>query len=196
MTNPLHPLEQASVRRFEAFALNPAGEQGFGFGKASALALGYPANLLDQLPARVVETFAGVANPWQRESPQPGESVLDAGCGSGTDLLLARHWVGDTGSVTGVDAAPAMLQRIRQACPTCDLIQATLNHIPLPDQSFHRIVSNGVLNLCVDKAAVLAEWFRLLKPGGTLHLADMLNDSNQAPDLPPSPESLEASWSA
>lgn len=194
MTNPLHPLEQASIRRFQAFALHPAGEQGFGYGKASALALGYPANLLDQLPARVVETFAGVANPWLQESPQPGESVLDAGCGSGTDLLLARQWVGDTGSVTGVDAAPAMLQRLREAYPTGNLIQATLNHIPLPDQLFHRIASNGVLNLCVDKAAVLAEWFRLLKPGGTLHLADMLKDSPEAPETAPSPESLEATW--
>jgi predicted peroxiredoxin len=87
----------------------------FPTGRAWALDLGYPADLLARVPEESAESFAGVANPFALGSLFPGEDVLDLGSGAGTDSLIAAQMVGPGGSLTGIDMTPKMLAKARAA---------------------------------------------------------------------------------
>ena len=149
----------------------------FPTGRAWAEDLGYPDELAN-VPESAVESFAGVANPWSLGRLEPGERVLDLGCGAGTDSLVAAQMVGSDGSVTGIDMTPEMLAKARLSAETMgaanvEFVQGEAEALPFPDASFDVIVSNGVIDLIPDKAAVFSELLRVLRPGGRIQIADV-----------------------
>ncbi len=149
----------------------------FPTGRAWAEDLGYPPELAD-VPDAAVESFAGVANPWQLGRLAAGERVLDLGSGAGTDSLVAAQMVGEQGQVTGIDMTPEMLGKARAAATemgaaNVEFVEADAERLPFPDESFDVVISNGVIDLIPDKDAVFAELFRVLAPGGRIQVADV-----------------------
>jgi arsenite methyltransferase len=154
-------------------------EQDFIFptGRAWAEDLDYPGELAN-VPEAAVESFAGVANPWQLGRLKSGERVLDLGSGAGTDSLVAAQMVGERGHVTGIDMTPAMLAKARTAAAemrlaNVEFVEGEAERLPFPDESFDVVISNGVVDLIPDKDAVFAELHRVLVPGGRLQIADV-----------------------
>ncbi len=180
-------IRESVRRRFEAVAVDPAGEHRFPVGPDSARRLGYTDDELAGLPPAVLASFAGVGHPLALRRPGPGETVIDLGCGSGADSLLAARLVGPAGRVIGVDLAPAMIERARQGAAEAGLGNVEfrpgdLEALPVEAGSVGLAISNGVLNLCPDKRRVLAEVFRVLRPGGRLQMADILLEPHVTPE--------------
>jgi SAM-dependent methyltransferase len=149
----------------------------FPTGRAWAEDLGYPPELA-AVPDAAVESFAGVANPWELGRLAPGERVLDLGSGAGTDSLIAAQMVGEKGHVTGIDMTPQMLAKARLAAAemgasNVEFVESEAESLPFPDESFDVVISNGVIDLIPDKDAVFAELFRVLAPGGRIQIADV-----------------------
>lgn len=172
---------RAQVReKYREVAVDPAGEFHFQTGRALAERLGYPGALLAGLPDSAVESFAGVANPFSLRAMARGERVVDAGSGGGFDSVVAAHLVGEAGEVIGVDMTPEMLAKARAEGTRLGLghlsyREGLLESLPVGSAWADVVISNGVFNLCADKPAVLAEAFRVLKPGGWLQFADIAN---------------------
>ena len=156
-------------------------EQEFIFptGRSWAQELGYPEPELAHVPDATVESFAGVANHWKLGRIQPGEVVLDLGCGAGTDLLIAAQMTGVSGHVIGVDMTDSMLARVRDSATAMgfdnvELHESLIEALPLANASVDVVISNGVIDLVPDKDAVFDEIDRVLKPGGRLQVADVI----------------------
>jgi len=160
-----------------------SSEQGKDFifptGRAWAQDLGYPEPELSQVPDETVESFAGVANPWVHGRVGPGQTVLDLGCGAGTDLLIAAQMVGPAGRVIGIDMTESMLARARESAAALgldnvELHQSLIESLPVEDASVDVVMSNGVIDLIPDKDSVFGEIDRVLRPGGRLQIADVV----------------------
>ena len=133
---------------------------------------------LAELPAAVTASFAGVGNPHLVQPIADGSSVLDVGCGAGTDLLLAARRAGPTGRAIGVDMTEAMRARVREGAIAAGLTNVTVHDgdataLPVGDASIDVVISNGVINLVPDKTRALAELYRVVRPGGRLQIADI-----------------------
>ena len=151
----------------------------FPTGRAWAQELGYPEPELSRVPDASVESFAGVANHWTLGRIEPGEVVLDLGCGAGTDLLIAAQMTGPDGRVIGVDMTVAMLEQTRASATrmgltNVELHEALIEASPIGDASVDVVISNGVIDLVPDKDAVFDEIDRVLKRGGRLQIADVV----------------------
>jgi SAM-dependent methyltransferase len=154
-------------------------EQIFPTGREWAQELRYPEPELSRVPDDTVESFAGVANHWALGRIEPGEVVLDLGCGAGTDLLIAAQMTGPAGRVIGVDMTPAMLEQARASAAqigltNVELHESLIESLPLEDASVDIVISNGVIDLVPDKDAVFNEIDRVLRPGGRLQIADVV----------------------
>jgi arsenite methyltransferase len=173
--------------RFAKVALAPQGAQPFPIGPTSAKRLGYDAGEIDGFPASVTESFAGVGNPLALGDIRPGETVLDLGSGAGMDSILAARRVGHSGKVIGVDVTEEMTAKARRnaeitGATNVEFRLAEADALPVADETVDVVISNGVFNLCLDKAKVLAELFRVLKPGGRMQMADILLDDAVTPE--------------
>jgi arsenite methyltransferase len=151
----------------------------FPTGRAWAEDLDYPQPELSRVPDATVESFAGVANPFSLGRIEAGASVLDLGCGAGTDLLIAAQMVGPAGAVTGIDMTPSMLARAHTSAhgmglANIELHESLIESLPLDDESVDVVISNGVIDLVPDKDVVFAEIDRVLRPGGRLQIADVV----------------------
>jgi arsenite methyltransferase len=151
----------------------------FPTGRAWAQELGYPEPELSRVPNASVESFAGVANHWTLGRIEPGEVVLDLGCGAGTDLLIAAQMTGPDGRAIGVDMTPAMLAQARTSAGRMgmahvELHESLIEALPLEDASVDVVISNGVIDLVPDKETVFDEIDRVLRPGGRLQVADVV----------------------
>lgn len=174
----LHQLVRAE---YDRVAREPGGNFHFHRGPQYAAGmLRYDAQELASVPDDSTAAFAGVGNP-QRIGPiEPGETVLDVGCGGGMDLLLAAKRTGAQGRVIGVDMTPAMIERAKRSAikaglwENVDIRRGTAEELPVESDSIDVVISNGVLNLSPDKTRAFAEIYRVLRPGGRLYLADVV----------------------
>ena len=135
----------------------------------------------------MTESFCGVGNPLGLGEVLSGRTVLDLGSGAGLDSLLAARRVGPTGKVVGVDLCPEMVEKARRNASLLGLrnvqfMLAGIEKVPLPDGAVDVVISNGVFNLCLDKPKVLAEAYRVLRPGGRLQMADVLLHDDVTPE--------------
>ena len=151
----------------------------FPTGRAWAEELGYPQPELSCVPDGSVESFAGVANHFLLGRIEEGATVLDLGCGAGTDLLIAAQMAGPTGRVIGVDMTPAMLALAaisarEMGLQNFELHEGVIESLPVDDASVDVVISNGVIDLIVDKEAAFDDIDRVLKPGGRLQIADVV----------------------
>ncbi len=148
-------------------------------GKDGMAQQGYPDEILEDFPPKVLAAFCGVGNPFSLGPLNPGDAVLDIGCGVGVDSLVAGRLVGAGGRVVGLDVTLAMIERARAHQARLGLGQVTFQvgdaeALPFPDNDFDAVISNGVFNLALDKARALSEVHRVLKPGGRFMVADMV----------------------
>jgi len=174
-------LERKVQAMYRDVAQNPHGEFHFEMGRAMAERLGYRPADLDRIPAEAIDSFAGVGYYFHFLDDMEGARVLDLGSGSGMDSFLASLITGPTGTVIGLDMtdaqrAKAEALRRRHGVRNVTFVEGYIDNAPFEDGSFDVVISNGVINLAIDKPQVFREIARLLRLGGRLAIADIVTD--------------------
>jgi SAM-dependent methyltransferase len=175
----INKIEAGIRNKFIKVADSPEGLFKYPTGRSGIEAQKYDPELVGVLPEEVISSYCGVGNPFSLGPINKGDVILDIGCGTGVDTILAAMMAGPTGKAVGIDIVPEMLQRARSNVALTGLKNASFEStsggiLPFSDNEFDVVISNGVINLIPDKAALLKEVSRVLKPGGRLMLADQV----------------------
>lgn len=182
---------------YSAAAVAPMDKHPFPVGREFAESLGYPADLLDEVPGVSIAAFTGVSNVPVFAEIGEGERVLDLGCGAGLDSLIAAWRTGEGGRVFAFDFSEAMLARARRAASERGLLQiihcrADAERLPLPDGSVDTALVNGLFNLNPAREEIFKELARVLRTGGRVYAAELV-----AVEPPQSEEAVsESNWFA
>jgi SAM-dependent methyltransferase len=168
-------------KHYAEVATSPNHEFHFHTGREAARQVGYDDAIIEDIPDEVIASFAGVANPFHFGLPRSGETVLDVGSGGGVDAIIAAKAVGPEGRVIGVDMTPEMIDAARRnsdrmSLSNVEFREGLIERLPLDAQSVDLVISNGVLNLMVDKHGAYRQIERVLKPGGRFQIADICVD--------------------
>ena len=172
-------IEESIRGKYTKVASNPENLFNYPTGRLGLETLNYENQILQAMPDGVAISYCGVGNLFTLGPIYEGEAVLDVGCGTGVDTIVAANKVGPTGIVTGIDLVPKMLAQARANARMMDLknvnfLEASAEKLPFPDINFDVVISNGVFNLVIDKPRALAQAFRVLRPGGRLMIADQI----------------------
>lgn len=172
-------LRQGVREAYSQAASNPGGQHPFPVGAEFARSLGYAEELLAWAPAESLESFAGVSNVAVFAELPDSSRVVDLGCGSGLDSLVASQRVGPAGRVVGVDFSDAMLSRAntskrRLGLNNLALIQSAAEQLPLRSSWADSVLVNGIFNLNPFRDLIFQEIARILKPGGTVFGAELV----------------------
>ena len=142
------------------------------------------------IPEVALNLSRGCGNPTGFANIKPGDVVVDFGCGGGIDVILAAHKVGGQGKVIGIDFAPQMIERAKQAVSDAglkdrnvELRVADMGKTNLPDDFANVVISNCVINLCPNKEAIYKEALRLLRPAGRVAISDIVLTEGISPKL-------------
>lgn len=182
-------LREEVRKTYSSVAREPGGNFHFHRGpEYAARLLGYDLEELQRLPRMATEPFAGVGNPFLMDLLPESATVLDIGSGAGMDCLLAGRRVGRAGTVIGVDMTDEMLERARAGAEEAGFghvrfEKGDIDRLPVDSSSVDVVISNGVINLAPDKAALFAELCRVVKPGGRLQFADITVSKELSEDV-------------
>jgi SAM-dependent methyltransferase len=180
-------LREQVREKYREVAAEPDAQYHFHTGRPLARKLGYDPAIVDALPDRAVESFAGVGNPFSLRTIKRAERVVDVGSGAGFDSFVAASLVGPEGRVVGVDMTTEMLDKSRTSAAQLEFAHVEFRDgfaeaLPVDDGWADVVISNGVINLCADKRAVFDEIGRVLRPGGVLQFADIANGRPVPPE--------------
>ena len=178
MNNP-NQLREGVRQTFSAVADAPAAKHSFPVGIQYAESLGYPTDLLASLPATATHAFTGLSNVSIFADIPMGATVLDLGCGSGMDTLIAAKRVGPTGKVIGVDFSESMLARARQAATEAGITNIEFRsgdaeNLPIDDDSIDVVIINGIFNLNPARSDIFRQLARVVRPGGFVYCAEVI----------------------
>ena len=172
-------LRKEIKKEYSNVATNPEAEFHFHTGRRLAAILEYDEYLVESVPESGLESFAGTGNPFAMGKLNKGENVVDVGSGAGFDSLLAAQMVGEEGSVVGVEMTAEMRNKAIGAAEEMGLtniefVDGLAERLPVEKEWADVIISNGVINLCMDKLGVFRQLHRALKPDGRLQIADII----------------------
>jgi arsenite methyltransferase len=182
---------------YSVAAEHPDQKHAFPVGRQFAESIGYPADLLASLPPVACDAFAGVSNVSLFAELPIGATVLDLGCGSGTDTLIAARRVGASGNVIGVDFSGNMLSRARKAVSESGMVnvevrESDAERLPIADGEIDVAIVNGIFNLNPARQAIFRELARVVRRAGTAYVAELILSQ----PLPPEARASETDWFA
>lgn len=182
---------------YSVAAEHPDQKHAFPVGRTFAESIGYTSDLLASLPSVACDAFAGVSNVSLFAEFPVGATVLDLGCGSGTDTLIAARRVGASGKVIGVDFSGSMLSRAGQAVAESDVVNVELREsdaerLPIADGEIDVAIVNGIFNLNPAREAIFRELARVVRPAGAVYAAELILSQ----PLPPEARANESDWFA
>jgi SAM-dependent methyltransferase len=195
LNDDLRRLRDRVRTAYSAAAVTPDSRHPFPVGAEFAGSVGYPDELIRELPAESSAAFAGVSNVSVRAPLREGMRVLDVGCGAGLDSLVAARKVGGSGWVLGIDFSEEMLARARRAARGAQtrrvwFVRAGAEQLPLAEASVDAALVNGIFNLNPYREAIFLELGRVVRPGGQVAGAELVLDAS----LPESLRAGDVNW--